>query len=296
MMIRETLDPASPWVDMLITPIGANFQGRTQTGSTNWNLGGPSVVAPYWLRITRHGDTFTGSSSPDGASWTVAGTATIAMPSQVFVGLAVVSHNNGVLDVATFDSVSATSSGGTSTALPPPWLHADVGAVGVAGSATYSNGTFTVKGSGADIGGTADAFQFVYQPLTGDGTLTAHVEALGNTNPKAQAGVMIRETLDAGSRFADMLITPQNGASFQGRVQVGSSNFNDGGIAVTEPYWIRITRAGNTFTGSISADGKTWSVKGRAEIPMAGTVMIGLAVTSCNNSVLDTAVIDSVSR
>ncbi|HLY11323.1 MAG TPA: hypothetical protein VKW04_18620 [Planctomycetota bacterium] len=296
-MIRESLDPSSPWADMLITPAGAQFQGRSQLGTGEFSTGGPSVVAPYWLKVTRSGNTFTGSTSPDGSSWSVAGTASISMSANVFVGLAVTSHNNGVLDVATFDSVSVSGGGGgVSTALPSPWLHQDVGAVGVAGSATFSNGTFTVKGSGADIGGTVDAFQYVYQPLTGDGSLTAHVAALGNTNAKAQAGVMIRETLDAGSRFADMLITPQNGASFQGRVQVGSTNFNDGGVAVTEPYWIRITRAGNTFTGSISADGLTWSVKGSAQIPMASTVMIGLAVTSCNNSVLDTATMDSVSR
>src|SRR5579862_2114323 len=296
-MIRESLDPSSPWADMLITPAGAQFQGRSQLGTGEFSTGGPSVVAPYWLKVTRSGNTFTGSTSPDGSSWSVAGTASISMSANVFVGLAVTSHNNGVLDVATFDSVSVSGGGGgVSTALPSPRLHQDVGAVGVAGSATFSNGTFTVKGSGADIGGTVDAFQYVYQPLTGDGSLTAHVAALGNTNAKAQAGVMIRETLDAGSRFADMLITPQNGASFQGRVQVGSTNFNDGGVAVTEPYWIRITRAGNTFTGSISADGLTWSVKGSAQIPMASTVMIGLAVTSCNNSVLDTATMDSVSR
>jgi regulation of enolase protein 1 (concanavalin A-like superfamily) len=217
------------------------------------------------------------------------------MPASVYVGLAVTSHNNGVLDVATFDSVSAQG-GGVSTSLPSPWVHADVGSVGMAGDATFTSGTFTVKGSGADIGGTIDAFQYVYQTLSGDGSLTAHVSAIGNTNVKAQAGVMIRETLDAGSRFADMILTPEFGASFQGRVQVGSSNFNDGGIAVGVPYWIRITRSGNTFTGFISADGKSWSQRGTADIPMAGSVLIGLAVTSCNNGALNTAVFDSVSR
>jgi regulation of enolase protein 1 (concanavalin A-like superfamily) len=295
MMIRETLDPSSRWADMIITPTGANFQGRSQPGSTNWNEGGPSVVAPYWLKISRVGNTFTGSTSPNGTTWTVAGTATISMSQDVFVGMAVVSHNNGVLDVATFDSVSV-SGGVSSVSLPSPWVNQDVGAVGLAGSATFSNGVFTVKGSGADIGGTVDAFQYVYQPLTGDGSLTAHVTAVGDTSVKAQAGVMIRETLDSSSRFADMILTPQSGASFQGRTQVGASNFNDGGTAVSVPYWIRISRTGDTFTGYISADGKTWSQRGSAVIPMADTVLIGLAVTACNNSALNTATFDSVSR
>jgi hypothetical protein len=52
----------------------------------------------------------------------------------------------------------------------------------VAGSASYASGTFTLKGSGADIGGTADAFHYVYQPLTGDGEIVARVASLQNTH------------------------------------------------------------------------------------------------------------------
>ena len=44
----------------------------------------------------------------------------------------------------------------------------DVGATGLAGSASYSNGTFTVKGAGADIWGTADGFFYASQSISGD--------------------------------------------------------------------------------------------------------------------------------
>ena len=47
--------------------------------------------------------------------------------------------------------------------LPSPWQSQNVGDVGVGGSASASQGTFTVKGSGADIWGTGDAFYFAYQ-------------------------------------------------------------------------------------------------------------------------------------
>src|SRR4029453_15587838 len=72
------------------------------------------------------------------------------------------------------------------TGLPSPWASQDIGAVGPAGSATHSGGTFTAKGSGADIHGPADAFHFVHQPRTGNFTITARVATLQNTNAWAK--------------------------------------------------------------------------------------------------------------
>ena len=45
--------------------------------------------------------------------------------------------------------------------LPSGWSTTDIGAVGATGSASYSSGTFTVTGAGADIWNSADAFRFV---------------------------------------------------------------------------------------------------------------------------------------
>src|SRR3712207_4595055 len=85
-------------------------------------------------------------------------------PGAVLVGLAVTSHDNARLATATFDNVSVT------TALPPGWHSRDIGSVGLAGSANESGGTFTVKGAGADIWGTADGFHYAYRMVTGDAT------------------------------------------------------------------------------------------------------------------------------
>ena len=81
------------------------------------------------------------------------------------------------------------------------WVAQDIGTVGVTGSTTFSNGAFTLNGSGADIYGTADEFHFVYLPFNGDGMLIAHVASIQNTNSWAKAGVMIRETLTNTSRM-----------------------------------------------------------------------------------------------
>ena len=67
--------------------------------------------------------------------------------------------------------------------------------MGIAGSAaSCSNGVFTVTGAGADIWGTADAFRFVYMPVTGNCTIIARVASLQNIDPWSKAGIMIRET------------------------------------------------------------------------------------------------------
>ena len=62
-------------------------------------------------------------------------------------------------------------------ALPVPWTDGDIGTVGVAGSASLDDptSTYTLKGAGADIWGTADALHYAYQTLSGDGTIVARV-------------------------------------------------------------------------------------------------------------------------
>src|SRR6185369_1057773 len=72
---------------------------------------------------------------------------------------------------SSYSNLATTST--LASAVPAPWTQGDVGAVGVAGSASVSGGVTTVVGSGADIGSTADSFHYVYQTLTGDGTIIA---------------------------------------------------------------------------------------------------------------------------
>jgi len=99
--------------------------------------------------------------------------------------------------------------------LPSPWINQDVGSTGAAGSASYGSGTFTVRGSGADIWDVADAFQFVYQPLSGDGQIIARVLSVQNTNTYAKAGVMLRESLTAGSRHVILDALPGGAIEFR---------------------------------------------------------------------------------
>ncbi len=181
------------------------------------------------------------------------------------------------------------------TPLPAPWIHQDVGSVAMSGDATYASGTFTVTGSGADIWGTADGFHFMYRPLTGDGEITARVLTQDFTDGWAKAGVMIRETLDAGSRSALVAVTPGNGVAFQRRATPNGDSLHTAGPGGTAPRWLRLVRSGNNLVASASMDGAAWTVIGSQQITMAATVHVGLAITSHNDATLGESTFDNVS-
>jgi len=129
--------------------------------------------------------------------------------------------------------------------------------------------------------------------LTGAGAIQAQIISVDNTDPWAKAGVMIRETLDAGSKFAAVYITPENGCRFQARSDADVDATSDSGIvsseqaAITAPYWVKLDRdiSGN-FRGYYSSNGVTWTQMtwNPQFITMSSNIYIGLAVTSHNNS------------
>jgi len=147
-------------------------------------------------------------------------------------------------------------------------------------------GSFTVSAAGHDIWDLADEFRFVYKQLNGNGSIVARVDSVEPTDPWAKAGVMIRETLDPGSKHAMVAVTPGNGVTFQRRLFTSNSSVSTTQAEVVAPYWVKLTRNGNTFTAEHSADGLTWESVGTdpaassEDITMIGNVYVGLCLTS----------------
>jgi hypothetical protein len=218
----------------------------------------------------------TSASAPYSLTWTGVAAGTYALT-------AVATDNAGA--TTTSSPVTVT----VSDAPPPPpaaglpagWAHADIGAVPLSGDATFSNGTYSVKGAGADIWGTADQFHYAYTSLTGDGSIVARVSSIpANVNAWVKAGVMIRESLSASSAHGFMLVSASKGLAFQRRPATAGTSVSSAGSLSAAPRWVKLQRNGNLFTSYESADGVNWTVVATDTIPMGPSVLIGLAVTS----------------
>jgi regulation of enolase protein 1 (concanavalin A-like superfamily) len=182
---------------------------------------------------------------------------------------------------------------GQGTSLPSSQLNQDIGSPRLGGAASYNAGTYTIKGSGADIGGTADQFQFVFQPIAGDFDVSVRVGSVSAKNTWAKVGVMARESLTADSTNAFALISAKRGYAFERRGLTGSTTDMTSGGNGAAPGWLRLVRSGSQFDAYRSTDGKTWTLMGTDVIQMADSVFVGMAVTSHSTQSMATAVLDT---
>jgi regulation of enolase protein 1 (concanavalin A-like superfamily) len=162
------------------------------------------------------------------------------------------------------------------------------------------DGTIVMGGGGVDIWGTADQFRFAYRQLSGDGSLVARVDSLVRADAWTKVGVMIRENLEAGSRHAAVVVTPGNGVSFLQRTSSNTASQQINQTGLTAPYWVKLTRTGNTFTAQRSADGVAWvnitndPAASSVDVLMGSNAYIGLAVTSHSANMQTSAVFSNV--
>ena len=178
--------------------------------------------------------------------------------------------------------------------VPLPWQQQDVGSVGVAGGAVYEGGMFALLASGNDIGGTGDAFHYVYQPVGTNCTLVARVSAEQTASANAKGGVMIRDSLNANAANAFIGVMPGNRVVFQYRSSDGGGSSSNSVTGLSASYWVKLAQSGNTFTGSYSVDGVNWAQLGTTTISMGATNYAGLAYCNNNNSSSGTVTFYSV--
>ena len=208
----------------------------------------------------------------------------------------VTTGNYSLLARATYDTGGSVDSPLVNIAvssLPAPWQTADIGTVGMTGSASESAGAYSVKGAGA-LNGTADSFRFVYQPLTADGEIRARLPSAENTGTDGSIGVMIRESLSPGSKYDFLGMLPDRRLRWQARRSTSGSTSTYTGNTTPATAWIRVTRVGNMVYDWSSNDGTNWTRVNYNPLSMATNIYIGFAVASGTTNILNTSTFTNV--
>ena len=172
----------------------------------------------------------------------------------------------------------------------------DVGITPVGGKTEFNaaTGEYRVTGGGANVWGTADAFQFAYRKLTGDVAITADVRFVGaGAVAHRKAALMIRQSLDPDSAYADVAVHGDGLTSLQFRPAAGAAT-QEIRSELKGPVRLRIERRGARFTMLVGAPGEELKAAGPATVEIADPVYAGLAVCSHDANILETAVFSGV--
>ena len=209
---------------------------------------------------------------------------------------------NGKVYMATFSNklnvygLNPPPASACSSTLPPSWQSADIGYVAYAGDVCVKNGVYNITASGDDIWNSTDAFHYVFQDvITNETELTIKVESIKNTNAFAKCGIMFRQNLDPGSPYVFLSVTPSSQIYLQKRTDQNSSAANVASpVGQSLPYWLRIYDKGNKYICSYSVNGTDWTKMDSVTMAMGANPYVGIAYTTHDNTVLDTAVVNNV--
>jgi regulation of enolase protein 1 (concanavalin A-like superfamily) len=192
--------------------------------------------------------------------------------------------------------------------LPAPWTNADIGASATPGYANYATATgiWSLGGGGADIGNSADQFQFAYTDFSGSGILQARatsgaISSDGTTNASAKTGIMFRNSLAANAPFVALVHDQSQGVQFLYRDSAGALASQQGTNLVLNPaIWFRLVRSNNTFTAwyatSVSPPTPAnWILISAHTTTIATAAFAGVVVCSHDNTKLANATFTGVS-
>ena len=179
--------------------------------------------ASFWAYLSR-----------DGTNWNqVAPPVEIELGSHPLAGLVATSLSRETLARTVFDSVEGLKGVGTQTEVhdsTPP------------GGASLAGSVYTITGGGLGIASAFDEFHFTHQPL-GDGTeIVARIKSVEAENPRAHAGIMVRESLEASARCVALTLSPGRGALLQVRRKESERGETVELTGYAAPCWLKLTR------------------------------------------------------
>lgn len=175
--------------------------------------------------------------------------------------------------------------------------HSDVGAVLHAGAADFdaAGQKYTLRGSGENMWATADALHFVWKRVSGDVTLSANISfPTTGGDPHKKAVLMIRQSLEADSAYADAVLHGNGMLSLQSREVKGAAT-HEIQSNVTGPKRVSIRRMGNYFLMSVAGGGEDLHLAGGSmRVVLQDPVYVGIGVCAHNKDAVESAVFSNV--
>ncbi|MGD1007095.1 MAG: hypothetical protein ABR980_07700 [Ignavibacteriaceae bacterium] len=175
--------------------------------------------------------------------------------------------------------------------------HGDIGHVLKTGSVEYNSAkkTYLISGSGYNMWFDKDAYHFVWKKVSGDASVAADIKWIGKGgDPHRKACVIIRQTLDAESPYADAALHGSGLTSLQYRDVKGDMT-HEIQSNVNAPVRIRIEKVGDYVSMSIARkDEKLHPAGGSFRIKFDEPYYIGLGVSAHDSNAIEQAVFSNV--
>ena len=175
----------------------------------------------------------------------------------------------------------------------------DVGNVVPAGTLKYSprSGVYTVTAAGINLWSNNDGFHFVWKKLSGDLSLTASIDfpsKTGDHSPHRKAALMVRQTLDADSAYADVAQHGSGLTALQYRRSKGVDT-QSAELNIDSPRRVRLEKRGDTFTMFLSNHGEPLHQVGASiKLHLDGPFYVGIGLSSHNPAVTERATFTNV--
>ena len=185
-------------------------------------------------------------------------------------------------------TIRATDAGGASAtallmvgieppSLPPQWDGDAIGGNTAKADIRFDDGAYRLRAAGK-LSGRRDSGAFASQTLTGDGQIVARVTSMNNGGANTRAGLMIRDSLNPGSRHVFIGLNGKGDSRWVRRTQAANSRMKPIGREGKRHFWLKLVRSGTTITAFTSPDGKAWTEAGTTVADFGKNCHIGLYV------------------
>ncbi len=175
--------------------------------------------------------------------------------------------------------------------------HGDIGMVKHPGSVKYDalEKSYSVTASGANMWFDFDELHYVWKKISGNVSIASDIEWLTNgIDPHRKACLIIRQSLDPNSSYADVAVHGDGLTSIQYREEAGALT-REVQANIVAPKRVRIEKEGDYVSMSVlNSSGELVSSGGSFKLPFKAPFYIGLGVCSHNADVLETAKFSNV--